>query len=105
LLARGDDWFDSGTVPHGARWTLDLPPPGAVKTYCHEVLDRILDRLAHEADDDLALYPYRLALAHEDMHGEAFLYSLQTLQSRGAPAPAGALAPVYYTHQTLPKNR
>src|SRR5689334_6500778 len=41
LLARGDDWFDSGTVPHGARWTLDLPPPGAVKTYCHEVLDRI----------------------------------------------------------------
>lgn len=93
LLARGDDWFDSGTVPHAARWTLDLPPPGAVKTYCHEVLDRILDRLAHEADDDLALYPYRLALAHEDMHGEAFMYSLHTLQSRGAPAPAGPLAP------------
>lgn len=93
LLARGDDWFDSGTVPHSARWTLDLPPPGAVKTYCHEVLDRILDRLAHEAHDDLALYPYRLALAHEDMHGEAFLYSLQTLQSRDVPAPAGGLAP------------
>ena len=93
LLARGDDWFDSGTVPHSARWTLDLPPPGAVKTYCHEVLDRILDRLAHEANDDAALYPYRLALAHEDMHGEAFMYSLQTLQSRGAPAPAGPLAP------------
>ena len=93
LLARGDDWFDSGTVPHGARWTLDLPPPGAVKTYCHEVLDRILDRLAHESNDDVALYPYRLALAHEDMHGEAFMYSLQTLQSRDAPAPAGPLAP------------
>jgi ergothioneine biosynthesis protein EgtB len=93
LLARGDDWFDSGTVPHGARWTLDLPPPGAVKTYCHEVLDRILDRLAHEADDDDALYPYRLALAHEDMHGEAFMVTLQTLQSRGAPAPAGPLVP------------
>jgi ergothioneine biosynthesis protein EgtB len=93
LLARGDDWFDSGTVPHGARWTLDLPPPGAVKTYCHEVLDRILDRLAHETDGDAALYPYRLALAHEDMHGEAFMYTLQTLQSSGAPAPAGPLAP------------
>jgi ergothioneine biosynthesis protein EgtB len=96
LLARGDDWFDSGTVPHGARWTLDLPPAGAVKTYCHEVLDRILDRLAGEADDDAALYPYRLALAHEDMHGEAFMYTLQTLQSRGAPAPTGPLAP--FTH-------
>jgi ergothioneine biosynthesis protein EgtB len=93
LLARGDDWFDSGTVPHAARWTLDLPPPGAVKTYCHEVLDRMLDRLAHEADDDAALYPYRLALAHEDMHGEAFMYTLQTLQSRDAPAPTGSLAP------------
>jgi ergothioneine biosynthesis protein EgtB len=96
LLARGDDWFDSGTVAHGARWTLDLPPPGAVKTYCHEVLDRILDRLAHEAGDDASLYPYRLALAHEDMHGEAFMYTLQTLQSRGAPAPAGPLVP--YAH-------
>jgi ergothioneine biosynthesis protein EgtB len=96
LLARGDDWFDSGTVAHGARWTLDLPPSGAVKTYCHEVLDRILDRLAHEAGDDASLYPYRLALAHEDMHGEAFMYTLQTLQSRGAPAPAGPLVP--YAH-------
>ena len=79
LLARGDDWFDSNTVAHRTRWTLDLPAPGALKTYCREVQDRILDRLAREADDDAALYPYRLALAHEDMHGEANLYTLQTL--------------------------
>jgi ergothioneine biosynthesis protein EgtB len=79
LLARGDDWFDSNTVPHRARWTLDLPGAGALKTYCREVLDRILDRLERESDDDAALYPYRLALAHEDMHGEALLYTLQTL--------------------------
>jgi len=91
LLARGDDWFDSGTVAHASRWTLDLPAPGAVKTYCHEVLDRILDRLAREPDDDAALYPYRLALAHEDMHGEAFLYTLQTL-SGAAPVPVGGAA-------------
>ena len=32
LLTRGDDWFDSNTVPHRARWTLDLPSPGALKT-------------------------------------------------------------------------
>jgi ergothioneine biosynthesis protein EgtB len=89
LLARGDDWFDSGIVAHASRWTLDLPAPGAVKTYCHEVLDRILDRLARAPDDDEALYPYRLALAHEDMHGEAFLYTLQTLsQAKGPVAPA-----------------
>lgn len=97
LLARGDDWFDSNTVPHHARWTLDLPSPGAVRTYCHEVLDRVLDKLAHASWDDGALYPYRLALAHEDMHGEALLYTLQTL---GVGAPR--LAPVvqYYTGES-----
>jgi len=79
LLARGDDWFDSNLVAHRTRWALDLPSPGALKTYCREVLDRILDRLAREPDTDQGLYPYRLALAHEDMHGEALLYTLQTL--------------------------
>jgi iron(II)-dependent oxidoreductase len=84
LLTRGDDWFDSNTVEHRARWTLDLPGAGALKTYCHEVLDRTLDKLAREPGTDEALYPYRLALAHEDMHGEALLYSMQTL---GVPVP------------------
>ncbi|WP_332855653.1 selenoneine synthase SenA [Duganella sp. S19_KUP01_CR8] len=87
LLSKGDDWFDSATVPHRARWTLDLPSTGALKTYCREVLDRVLDKLSREPNDDAALYPYRLALAHEDMHGEALLYTLQTL---GLAAPAQA---------------
>jgi iron(II)-dependent oxidoreductase len=85
LLTQGDDWFDSNLVPHRSRWTLDLPSAGALKTYCHEVLDRTLDKLSREAATDEALYPYRLALAHEDMHGEAMLYTLQTL---GVPVPA-----------------
>jgi ergothioneine biosynthesis protein EgtB len=82
LLTKGDDWFDSNTVPHDTRWNLGLPPAGALKTYCHEVLDRVLDKLARAANDDRSLYPYRLALAHEDMHGEAFVYTLQTLGVR-----------------------
>ena len=89
LLTRGDDWFDSNTVPHRSRWTLDLPSAGALKTYCNEVLDRTLDKLSREAASDDALYPYRLALAHEDMHGEAFYYTLQTL---------GVAAPFVRTH-------
>ncbi len=84
LLTKGDDWFNSNMVPHGARWTLGLPKAGALKTYCHEVLDRALDKLSRVPNDDQALYPYRLALAHEDMHGEAFAYTLQTL---GATMP------------------
>lgn len=93
LLSKGDDWFDSKLVPHHSRWTLDLPSAGALKTYSREVLDRVLDKLSREAGLDEALYPYRLALAHEDMHGEALLYTLQTL---GIAPPAHLLdaAPV-----------
>jgi iron(II)-dependent oxidoreductase len=79
LLTKGDDWFDSNLVPHKSRWSLGLPSTGAIKMYCHEVLDRALDKLARTPEHLGALYPYRLALAHEDMHGEAFAYTLQTL--------------------------
>ncbi|WP_241687830.1 selenoneine synthase SenA [Janthinobacterium sp. 17J80-10] len=85
MLRYGDDWFDSNTVPHDARWTLGLPSAGPLKTYCREVLDRVLDKLARTPAREDKLYPYRLALAHEDMHGEAFAYTLQTL---GLAAPA-----------------
>jgi iron(II)-dependent oxidoreductase len=93
LLTKGDDWFDSNTVPHAARWTLGLPLPGALKTYCNEVLDRVLDKLAHVPDDDESLYPYRLVLAHEDMHGEALAYTLQTLGVVMPPQLAGRIIP------------
>ena len=79
LLTKGDEWFDSNTVPHQARWTLGLPSAGALKTYCREVLDRSLDKLSRAQPDDASLYPYRLVLAHEDMHGEALLATLNTL--------------------------
>lgn len=88
LLAQGDTWFDSNTMAHGARWSLDLPAPVHIKAYCADVLERIRARLAHARDDDAALYPYRLALAHEDMHGEALCYTLQTL-GVAAPGPSG----------------
>lgn len=93
LLTKGDDWFDSNTVPHDARWSLGLPSSGALKTYCHEVLDRALDKLSRVPNEANALYPYRLALAHEDMHGEAFAYTLQTL---------GVLLPPVLAQRTIP---
>ena len=92
LLTRGDDLFDANMVVQRARWKLDLPSPGAVKTYCHEVLDRVLDKLSREANVDAALYAYRLALAHEDMCGEQLLAGLQWLGLQApetlAPSPA-----------------
>ncbi|HJV85825.1 MAG TPA: selenoneine synthase SenA [Noviherbaspirillum sp.] len=79
MLTKGDDWFDSNTVPHRARWKLELPSAGALKTYCREVLDRVLDKLSRSGNDHTALYPYRLALAFEDMRGEVLACGLQAL--------------------------
>src|SRR2546422_1866625 len=92
MLSKGDDWFDANTVPHSARWTLGLPKTGALKTYCYEVLDRTLDKLTRVADEEAALYPYRLALAHEDMRGEVLAHTLQTL-AVAAPPSFATLAP------------
>ncbi|BDT59980.1 ergothioneine biosynthesis protein EgtB [Massilia varians] len=85
LLAQADAWFNSNTVAHDARWALALPTLGRLKEYCDAVLDGICARLASAPGDDAALFPYRLVLAHEDMHGEALAYTLQTL---GVAAPA-----------------
>ena len=64
------------------------PAEPVKKAYCREVLDRTLDKLSRVANTDAALYPYRLALAHEDMHGEALLITLQTLGLPGPDTPA-----------------
>lgn len=90
LLTKGDDWFDPNTVTLRARWTLELPSSGALKTYCHEVLDRVLDKLSRAQNEPAALYPYRLALAYEDMRGESIA---QTLQIRGVNLPRDLAGP------------
>lgn len=79
MLTKGDDWFDPNTIAHRARWKVELPSTGALKTYCHEVLDRVLDKLSRTKNEQVALYPYRLALAYEDMRGEALAHTLQLL--------------------------
>lgn len=94
ILNGSDQWFDSSRVAHASRWHLDLPETEAIKHYAREVLNRILNQLSSLPDDNEALYLYRLALAHEDMHGEAFSYTLQTL---GLPA-----ATIPRSHTNLP---
>ena len=77
LLPGVDDWFDSGRVAHRDRWTLDLPPLDEIRDYARAVHDCVRTRLAAGGARDL--YPFRLALFHEDMHGEALTYMRQTL--------------------------
>ena len=85
-LPDADRWYDSRQVPHDSRWLLDLPDWDATRRYLEDTLVIALDALHALPDTDPALYFHRLALFHEDMHGEAFRYTRQTL---AWPAPDG----------------
>jgi iron(II)-dependent oxidoreductase len=90
MLPRADDWYDSRTVAHGTRWQLDLPDFPRTQDYLTRSLHQVLERLEASADKAEQLYPFRLALFHEDMHIEALCYMHQTL---AYDAPAGLAAP------------
>ena len=87
---QADRWYDSSAVPHETRWSLDLPGLQRTKDYLAETMEISLDLLdatdVDVDDPDAALYFHRLALFHEDMHGEAFAMMAQTL---GLRVPAG----------------
>jgi len=77
-----DALYDSAKVAHDTRWDLPLLPRPRVLRYLAETLERSLEVLGSPPDD--AAYFHRLVLFHEDMHGEAFAYTRQTL---GYPEP------------------
>lgn len=84
LLAHADRWYDSSKVAHATRWLLDLPDRPRTRNYARNVLDATLEALERTEDCDAGLYFFRLALYHEDMHGEAFAHTRHTL---GYPLP------------------
>ena len=90
ILANADALFDSIHIAHDTRWDLPLPPLARIQNYMAEVLDTETALLSREPDDAAALYLYRYALFHEDMHTEAFTITRQTL---GHPAPPLEPAP------------
>lgn len=84
LLEGADALYDSSRVPHGVRWDLPLPSRDQTVDYLLRVRDAVLaahDRLG----EGEGRYFAQLAIFHEDMHGEAFLYARQT---HGWQAPA-----------------
>ncbi len=89
-LQEADAWYNSSHVAHPSRWTLPLPDLGTTRTYLEAVLDDTLALLANTTETDEDLYFYRLALFHEDMHGEAAIYMAQALS---IPLPETLIAP------------
>ena len=95
LVADADELYDSIHIAHETRWDLPLPPLGEIKDYMARVHAREAELLSGEPDDESALYLYRYALYHEDMHTEAFTCTRQTLGHPAppiTPAPAAAIA-------------
>jgi iron(II)-dependent oxidoreductase len=90
LLAQADRLYDSFNIPNARRWHLDFPSRQATLEYLAAVLDRCLLRLAGRQPTDHEAYFYRLALFHEDMHGETLTHIRQTL---GYPPPALSIPP------------
>ena len=100
--ATADALYNSSLVPHDTRWSLPLPDAEATRADLALQLEQTL-RLLPEVGvgDDAALYFFRLALLHEDMHHEAALYMAQSLgiaienarwQPRPLPAPPPAIS-------------
>jgi iron(II)-dependent oxidoreductase len=92
-----DAWWDSAAIPHDDRWQLPLPSREETLGYMQETFDRAIDRLPSGEVPEQEAYFYWLAIMHEDMHGEAFTYTRQTLGYRApcphAPAVRPSLAP------------
>ena len=92
LRGDADSLFDSSVVPHDTRWDLPLPPRAATMDYMNQVQERILD-VVHRGPTAEEAYFILLSVFHEDMHGEAFLYTRQTLgYSRPRLSPPGGYA-------------
>jgi iron(II)-dependent oxidoreductase len=87
LRVDGDALYDSARVAHDTRWNLALPDRAGTLQYLEQTLERTLASI-HDLESRDAYFA-RLALSHEDMHGEAFTYTRQTLAYR---APRFALA-------------
>jgi gamma-glutamyl hercynylcysteine S-oxide synthase len=88
LLAGADNLYDSAKVAHAARWSLPLPSRAKTMDFMARQLD---DTLNHSCDDERAGYFNALSLFHEDMHGEALIYTRHIL---AYPQPEFGFAPL-----------
>ena len=80
MRADADALYNSSRVAHASRWLLALPDAAATRGDLARQLDATQALLVEmEADDDDALYFFRLVLLHEDMHHEAAIYMAQAL--------------------------
>lgn len=74
-----DAWFNPALATRPGRWSMALPDPQAVRAYLLHTLESTLELLDKTAQDDDALYFFRVALFHEDLRCEQLVTLAQTL--------------------------
>ena len=79
IMPNADQLYNSATVPHETRWDLPVPDRAATLQYMRDVLERVAEKLERRENTEALSYFAQLAIFHEDMHGEAFAYTRQTL--------------------------
>lgn len=85
-LPNAEQLFDSASIAHADRWSLALVSRAEILEYLERVQQAMLERLPSGGMASAGQsYVYQLTTLHEDMHGEAFMYTRQTLAD---PAPA-----------------
>ena len=105
IVPGGDALYDSAKVAHDTRWNLPLPDLVATRAYQAEVGERVARRLEREPENRELQYFVQLAIFHEDMHGEAFHYTRQTLGYNDPFAgEAGAPSTTHYPLSTAPSG-
>ena len=97
-FAGPDALCDSSRLAHAARWVETMPTRTKLVPMLADQLDACIAAIP---DDSLcaALYFHRLALFHEDMHGEAFCWMRAVL---AYPAPTGMAVPQVPASVPLP---
>jgi gamma-glutamyl hercynylcysteine S-oxide synthase len=78
--AVADGLFDSANVAHALRWTNAYPSREICMRYMRDVMAQTLDALEGGSVEER--HYFQLALAHEDMHGEALAMTLVVLGLR-----------------------
>lgn len=93
-FAGPDALFDSARLAHARRWTEPMPARDALHSMLRGQLEACIQAIpqtpAGAGPSDDPLYFHRLALFHEDMHGEAFCWMRAAL---GYPVPVGVAVP------------
>ena len=75
-----DSLFDSSKIEHDARWGCKLPTFYETLDYLEKIGDAVIEKFeTNSPETEEAFYFYKLSLAHEMMHLEAFKMTAQLL--------------------------